>query len=287
MEEIETRGVRASSEYIRLRFVMDYWRALFFWPIEQSHLLPSRNEWLTDLDFVLTSGTIQAGADEQQELFASSLAAEYREKYVNKLGIVNIEELIREIPRFKIVKECARRYKFFHWELEYADIFKQRGGFDLILGNPPWIKVEWNEGGVLSDYEPSYTIKKLTASAIALLRDKALDNQEIRTAYLAEYEEAEGTQNFLNALQNYPELKGMQTNLYKCFIPRAWMAGNENAVSGFLHPEGIYDDPKGGQFRKEVYKRLRAHFQFANELRLFPEVHHVTVFSINIYMEKF
>jgi hypothetical protein len=62
------------------------------------------------------------------------------------------------------------------------------------------------------------------------------------------------------------------------------MIGKQDAgVSGFLHPEGIYDDPKGGGFRMAVYPRLRGHFQFHNEMNLFSEVHHVTKFSINIF----
>ena len=105
----------------------------------------------------------------------------------------------------------------------------------------------------------------------------------MRKAYFEACKEAEGTQSFLNALQNYPALKGMQTNLYKCFLPQAGIVGNVAAVSGFLHPEGIYDDPKGGVFRREVYRRLRANFQFHNELMLFPGVDHHNKFSINIY----
>ncbi|RMD60318.1 hypothetical protein D6833_09915, partial [Candidatus Parcubacteria bacterium] len=93
------------------------------------------------------------------------------------------------------------------------------------------------------------------------------------------------TQNFLNALQNYPLLKGVQTNLYKCFLPQAWMIGSSGGVSGFLHPEGIYDDPKGGAFRTEVYPRLRGHYQFQNEMKLFP-IGNRNKFSINIYRNK-
>jgi len=58
---------------------------------------------------------------------------------------------------------------------------------------------------------------------------------------------------------------------------------NARGVSGFLHPEGIYDDPKGGTFRAQVYPRLRDHFQFINETKLFPEVHNQTLFSVNTY----
>ena len=45
----------------------------------------------------------------------------------------------------------------------------------------------------------------------------------------------------------------------------------------------MYDDPKGGLFREALYSRLRAHFQFQNEKRLFSEVHHETLFSVNVY----
>ncbi|MFQ2372326.1 hypothetical protein ACK306_12070 [Aeromonas caviae] len=70
----------------------------------------------------------------------------------------------------------------------------------------------------------------------------------------------------------------VQISLTKCDPALA-----EKGVSGFLHPEGIYDDPKGGVLRASIYPRLRAHFQFHNELSLFAEVHHATMFSINIY----
>ena len=78
----------------------------------------------------------------------------------------------------------------------------------------------------------------------------------------------------------------MQTNLYKCFLPQSWMVGRDTGVSAFLHPEGIYDDPKGGAFRGAVYERLRRHFQFQNELQLFPDVDHHAKFSINVYGER-
>ena len=115
-------------------------------------------------------------------------------------------------------------------------------------------------------------------------REQAFERSpELEQAWFAELAEAEGSQAFLNGTQNYPQLKGVQTNLYKCFLPRAWVNVNGQGVSGFLHPEGIYDDPKGGGFRREVYRRLRGHFQFANAFFLFAEVHDQTRFGINVY----
>jgi len=104
----------------------------------------------------------------------------------------------------------------------------------------------------------------------------------LRAIYLAEYEEFAGTQSFVNSRQNYPLLVGGQANTYKCFIERAWAAASRQGVQGFLHPEGVYEDPRGGALRSTLYRRLRYHFQFQNETGLFPDVHHETLFSVNI-----
>ena len=51
-------------------------------------------------------------------------------------------------PKLKFVDDLAGQHRFHHWELAFADVFAANGGFDLVLGNPPWVKVEWEEGGV-------------------------------------------------------------------------------------------------------------------------------------------
>ncbi|MFN9906409.1 MAG: hypothetical protein ACK56F_09840, partial [bacterium] len=83
-------------------------------------------------------------------------------------------------------------------------------------------------------------------------------------------------------MANYPLLKGSQTNLYKCFLPQAWRIASAQGVQGFLHPEGVYDDPKGGALREVLYGRLRNHFQFQNKLILFA-ISDQKKYSLNIY----
>ena len=107
----------------------------------------------------------------------------------------------------------------------------------------------------------------------------------LQSDWTSELEEAEATQNYLNSQQNYPLLKGVQTNLYKCFMPVGWMLAGQRGVVGYLHPEGPYDDPKGGALREAVYARLRAHFQFQNEFQLFTGTndHGRLRFDLQIY----
>jgi len=324
-DDIRTRGIfntnaRIASPYRRLKLAMDYWCALWFWPLDKVDQLPDRQKWLFDLNTILNSAGTFEFAPEQEGLFASSEQPDKAEQSSdpfakpqndmfgadddqlslreetkaarevhNQHGDLNLEKLFKQpfFATLNIANQLSEKFRFFHWELAFADIFAKRGGFDITLGNPPWRKVEWQEGGILGDHNPRFVLHKLSATQMTVEREAAFARDpELETSWFAELAEAEGTQAFLNAMQNYPQLKGVQTNLYKCFLPVAWANVNAQGVSGFLHPEGIYDDPKGGAFRREVYPRLRQHFQFHNEVGLFAEVHHATIYSINVYGPK-
>ena len=101
--------------------------------------------------------------------------------------------------------------------------------------------------------------------------------------YFDEYVQIDGMKSFLNAYQNYYILKKQQSNLYKCFLPQAWLFVNNGGVSAFLHPNTVFEDSKGYELRGELYPRLRRNYRFINELRLFSDVHHETGFGLSIY----
>ena len=289
-ERYKSEHMRNAGPYARLKFAMDYWCALWFWPIDKADLLPSRSEFLFDMSLIL-EGTMASVniTDSVKGGQLSLFPTEMEQMAMNIIDIygtdtiVDIPRLRQETPRLDLAAQIAEQNKFTHWELEFADLFAERGGVDLIIGNPPWIKIEWNEQSVLSDTHPMFAVKKLTATQTTHKRAEALENTVTRKMYFSEYEMLSGEQAFLNAVQNYADLKGQQTNLFKCFLPQSWMFSGKSGVAAFVHPEGVYDDPKGGALREKLYPRLRYHFQFANERKLFPEVHHHTQFSLNVY----
>lgn len=285
-QELYSERVRNSSAYRRLKLAMDYWCALWFWPIEQHGLLPTRDEALLELELVLDGGFAPADAPgEQKALFPDTMPEQLALELRDRFGFVDVDALCERRPRLGLVRDLATQYRFLHWELEFADLFADRGGFDLVLGNPPWIKVEWDEGGLMGDHEPLFAIRKHSAAKLSTLREETVEAHGIRGEYFAALEQAEGMQSFLNAGQNYPDLRGQQTNLYKCFLPQSWYVAHETGVSAFIHPESLYDDPKGAVLREAAYPRLRLHFQFKNSLSLFEGTndHGNMIFSINIY----
>lgn len=265
-----------AGAYARLKFAMDYWCALWFWPIDQAELLPSRSEYLNDMNMILV-GVMQTGtAHSQMNLFGAEEDEEVLEE-------VNLDQLCKLFPRFQLVREIAKQNKFMHWELEFADLFADRGGFDLVVGNPPWVKVWWNEQSLIADYYPIAAIRKLKASDVFKVRAQYLENIQFADYYFREYSQTSGLQNYLNSIQNYSELKGSEINLYKYFLPQSWNFTNLDGVFSFLHPSAIYDELKGGTARQVLYSKLRKCYKFVNEAKLFSEVGNTVKYSLCIY----
>jgi hypothetical protein len=270
-QEVAGEGIANANARLRLKLAMDYWCSLWFWPLEQAQQLPSREEWLNDLSCVL--GDIESVVDEEEgqlQLLPDTQPRQQAIDFQDRRGVVNKARLLEDIVRLRLAEQVAGRVRPLHWDLEFADLLKS-GGFDVIVGNPPWLKVEWEEKGVIGDRDPMVLIRNISASDLTNRRKDAFASHKgLRETYLMEFEEQNGTQSFLNAVANYPLLKGSQTNLYKCFLPQAWRIASKRGVQGFLHPEGVYDDPKGGEMRAALYRRLRFHAQFQNQKLLFP-----------------
>lgn len=291
-----------AGPYARLKAAMDYWCALWFWPIDKADLLPDRQTFFFEMSLLLegTLNAVSTNASGQMSFIDSSgnasydeagnlnyivegsqIALEFRSQYAT-LGRVNLDELRAKHERLAIVNQIAEQQRFQHWELEFADVFEDNGGFDLVIGNPPWIKIVWSENEFLGDCNPIFIIRKEN-SEIKKAKSKYYGMPNVRGDMLKEYAYATGQMAFLNAVANYNDLKGQQTNLYKCFLPLAWMINNQKGYSAFVHPEGVFNDPAGALLRVGINKRLKYRFQFANEYKLFVDIKDYIIYCLNVY----
>ncbi len=305
-ERLAAERNKSNAPYFKLKMVMDYWCALWYWDVRQAEALPSRRQWYEDLINILDidlekelreaedRGETAIQIIEQGELFGGSsqmsLRSYRREEEASQAADVLLEygnrtstELFKS-RRLELVQQYARTYRFFHYQLEFIEVFRERAGFDVIVGNPPWIKLQFEEKGVISEKRPEVLVKKISSPKVRKMRDQLLEESEIlKDIYQMEILEHEGGSTFLNAFANFPLLEKQQTNLYKCVVTNSFLLTNTQGYIGLVHPEGIYDDPKGGKLRKEVYQRLKYHFQFKNELMLFAEIDHHVFYGIHIY----
>ncbi|MCU7614834.1 hypothetical protein N0B16_10335 [Chryseobacterium sp. GMJ5] len=284
-QQFAQERLKPNAPYYKLKLMMDYWCSLWFWDVRNAQDLPTRDEWYNDLEQLLnitiTENTIlEAPADET--------VRDYRKdkKQLEKQLAAALKQSTASLftnERAELVQQYAGQYKFFHYELEFIEVFRERNGFDVAVGNPPWLKIAFEEKGLMSEIYPELEIRKVTAPHVKKLQADFLKIPHQQNLYFAESIENESIVTFMSGFQNYELLQGMKSNLYLCILENGfhWISGS--GFLGLIHPEGPYDDSSGYKLRKEIYKRLKFHFQFVNVKKLFPEILHWVTYGINIY----
>ena len=286
-EAVEAGLAEPDGPYQRLRMAMDAWCAMFYWPMDGDvPNPPSLDEWIDTLEDLLgihgkRGPYNQLGMHEDNVDFAGLGQLDEREADLFLMK-PTAEVLVRH-PWIGLSRHIAQREGFFHWELDFAPVFS-RGGFDLQVGNPPWVRPTWNDNVTLAEFDPYFMLednipqKVFTARRVSILSDRPTEAR-----YLGEVAAWAGLNAHLGSAVDHPVLAGVQTNLYTNFMERTWRSSGPDGIVGLLHPESHFTDPKAGGLRADTYRRLRRHWNFVNEAQLFEDVDHHTQYGIQIY----
>lgn len=297
-EQVESELLDPEGPYMRLRFAMDTWCAMWFWPLtvsvedsddsDDNHPgPPSLDEWITTLEGLLGFDGVRKG-DDDQAMFHETVDSFDQLSKMDDLerdfyGMRPVWKLVSKHQWMGTARGIAEEQGFLHWELDFAQIF-QRGGFDLQVGNPPWVRPVWKDDIALAEHDPYFTLQeKIPEKAFKDRRNAVLEADRARDRYLGDLNSWAGTAEHLGSAVEHPVLAGVQTNLYMNFIERVWRGTSADGVSAILHPESHFTDPKAGVLRSATYARLRRHWQFLNGLFLFEEVNDKTVFGVSVY----
>jgi hypothetical protein len=264
----------------RLKLVMDAWCALWLWAPEHGAALPTLGEWIDAIELLFGQRS-----DETGTLFSLGDTMGGELGSVGYFGRATVDEVLDRHPWLRTCRTIADDQAFFHWELIFAPVFAA-GGFGLQVGNPPWVRLDWDDAASLAEHDPWWGVADLTRTADQVKRDRrerTLANASARSALVADRAENEGLAVVLGATTREPYLVGLRTNLYMLFMTNAWRRAHPEGTVGLLHPESHFVDPKGGPLREATYGRLRRHWQFVNELFLFSDVDHHTEFGAHVY----
>ena len=280
-EQLNDQRNRQSAPYYKLKMVMDYWCSLWFWDMRNAEFLPSRQQYLNDVSSILN---VNLSSDTSEQLgfgFEESTLGVAQIQIIQK---TEQSDLFDKKERLSLVKDLSIKNRFFHSQLEFIEVFLERGGFDVIVGNPPWVGIELDEKGILSEVQPkliihNYSSPQVKKIALELISQDSL----IKDLYIEESILTESTKSYIGSGQNYNDLTGQRNNLYKCILSNSLSLTSSQGLLGVINPKGVYDDPRASKFRKVLYQRIKFFFQFKNELSLFSEVHHETSFVINIF----
>ena len=166
----------------------------------------------------------------------------------------------------------ADREGFLHWEVAFPGVWHHwqstcpEGGFDAVIGNPPWDRIKLQEVEWFATRDPEIALAPTAAA-----RGKGIQRLRNQGASLAaEFDgakkRAEKLGEMIRASGDYPLLSGGDINLYSLFVERAMRLIKPDGFVGLLTPSGIYADKTAARFFKSVSTsgRVGGLFDFEN-----------------------
>ncbi|RAO63872.1 class I SAM-dependent DNA methyltransferase [Micromonospora saelicesensis] len=247
--------------------------------------LSNLDDWLTFAEALVG----RSDADENTERFygrkltSLSEMSEFEQRLDGVIGVDSPWTLSDRFPWLLAADQIASQQGFFHWELTFAQSFA-KGGFDLQVGNPPWVRPDWKEDAVLAECEPWFRLaEKPPVQVWRERRAELLQGEKGRWYFLSEIAEKAGLVAVLASPVLYRLLVGTRPDLYRAFMCQVWMHVGPKATVGLVHPDTHFVGVRDARLRAASYEHMRFHAHFHNRKGVFPEIHVNTEFAIHVY----
>ena len=191
----------------------------------------------------------------------------------------------QEVPPSRVLVDTTRRiakdYGLFHWELAFPGVFA-RGGFDVVLGNPPWERVKLQEQEFFAKREPSIAKARNAAERKKLIAALPATNPVLWRDWTRASRVAQGLSHFMRQSGRYPLCGKGDVNTYALFAEHNWRVLAPRGCAGFIVPGGIVsDDTTKGYFQALLDRNaLASVHHFENESFVFKGLHHAYRFVL-------
>lgn len=178
-------------------------------------------------------------------------------------------------------EDLIREERFFHWEIGFPEVWdnwespQPAGGFDAVIGNPPWDRIKMQEVEWFAARKPEIALCERASDRKKKIQKLKKDNDPLWQDYLKASNRAEGTSAMARKGGQYPLLSVGDINIYSLFVERAHRLVSKTGLVGFLTPSGIASDKSASEFFKSISTsgRLAGLFDFENKKVFFPDIH--------------
>lgn len=169
-----------------------------------------------------------------------------------------IGDFLRKLPDWYFASRQP-----FCWEFEFPEVFYDSdgilnpdGGFDVVIGNPPWDVLKPNDKEFFDQYEPEFSEK--SRAKRDKLRDELLQNEQIRSEYDRYCEEINIFLNFVKSDQYYQHQTsgryGHTYNTYKLATELAYNIASMSGVVSLITPSGLAGEAGSVGLRKLLFE---------------------------------
>jgi len=190
------------------------------------------------------------------------------------------------------IQRLSKQYQFFHWHLAFPDVFRLcssasssigwDGGFDLVLGNPPWERIKLQEREWFAERVPEIANAPNTAARRQKILELRKEDAELYGNFLFARRRAEGESHLVRSTARYPLCGRGDVNTYSVFAELMRSLVCPTGRVGCIVPSGIATDDTTKLFFQDLIERrsLGSLFHFENEEFIFPSVHHAFRFCL-------
>ena len=173
--------------------------------------------------------------------------------------------------------ELAQQVGFFHWELEFPDIFPEGedGGFDVVLGNPPWEMLQLDPQEFFIGKSQEIVKAANMAARDRLIVALKQSDRQLYEDYYREKHRVESLQRFVHESSCFPLTSFGRINLMALFTEWARGAIAPSGRAGLIVPTGIATDSFNQYFFSDLVakQQLVSLYDFENRDAIFPGVH--------------
>ena len=179
------------------------------------------------------------------------------------------------------VERLAREYQFFHWHLAFPEVFegggggRSVGGFDCVLGNPPWEHTELKEKEWFAERKPEIVGAHTGAARKRLITTLKDEDPLLHAAFTVALRKHDNVSHLMRDTGRFPFCGRGRVNLYAVFAEAMRTLLNEWGRIGCVLPTGIATDDTTKRFFQDVVstRALASLFDFENKGIFFPDVH--------------
>lgn len=161
----------------------------------------------------------------------------------------------------------------FHWGYEFNRIMS-RGGFDILIGNPPWEVLQADEKEFFQQYESSIKKKNTRIEDWKKQFQVLMDNKARRDAWFKHADTIRLYTNYLRRSTQYPSVQKGKINLYAYFTEQFYNLLKEGGLCGIIIPSGFYTDLHCKGLRELLFSKnqVKSLFCFENRKKIFKNV---------------
>ena len=177
-------------------------------------------------------------------------------------------------PTLDHIGSLTDEYQFMHPHIAFPDTF-QAGGFDVVVGNPPWEQIQYDPRETFAVSHPHIASARTMAIRNKMIASLAEEAPDIYAKYLQGVRHLAGLKHFLHASGRYPLGSVGRLNTAPLFVELMWQSVDSEGRIGVIVPTGIATDSFTQKFFAAMVDRkaLISLYDFENRKGIFPSVH--------------